>query len=259
MILSINKQRKQIMMKKILILAMTVILSAGAFAQREVTKFLGIPVDGTKQSMIQKLKAKGFTYDQQTDYLYGEFNGEKVRISVQTQGNKVWRIAVTDEIGRNENQIRIRFNNLVSQFENNNKYMPYKDSQTLSDNEDISHEISVRDKQYAATFFQYSKDAPEFNDTLTLQKEYRERYAKELKQIEEYVSQFSEEQLENPTEEMLENSKKISDWTTQSIMKIVYDLLNKRIVWFTIGRAYGEYYITMFYENGYNEADGSDL
>ena len=44
MILSINKQRKQIMMKKILILAMTVILSSGAFAQREVTKFLGIPV-----------------------------------------------------------------------------------------------------------------------------------------------------------------------------------------------------------------------
>ena len=243
------------MMKKILILAMTVILSAGAFAQREVTKFLGIPVDGTKQSMIQKLKAKGFTYDQQTDYLYGEFNGEKVRISVQTQGNKVWRIAVTDEIGRNENQIRIRFNNLVSQFENNNKYMPYKDSQTLSDNEDISLEISANDKQYAAIFYQYSKDAPEFSDILTLQKEYGERYAKELK---EYLSQFTEEQLENPTEEMEENSKKILDWSVQSVMTM-NDLISKKVVWFTIGGAYGKYYITMFYENGYNEADGSDL
>ena len=247
------------MMKKILILAMTVILSLGAFAQREVTKFLGIPVDGTKQSMIQKLKAKGFTYDQQKDRLYGEFNGEEVSISVQTNGNKVWRIAITDEIGRNENQIRIRFNNLVNQFENNNKYMPYKDSQTLSDNENIGHEISVNDKQYAAIFYQYSKDAPEFRDTLTLQKEYGERYAKELKQIEEYLSQFTEEQLENPTEEMVENSKKISDWSAQSAMKMVYDLLNKKVVWFTIGGKYGEYYITMFYENGYNEADGSDL
>lgn len=246
-------------MKKILILVMTVILSAGAFAQREVTKFLGIPVDGTKQSMIQKLKAKGFTYDQQTDYLYGEFNGEEVSISVQTQGNKVWRIAITDEIGRSENQIRIRFNNLVNQFENNNKYMPYKDSQTLSDNEDISLEISANDKQYAAIFYQYSKDAPEFTDTLTLQKEYKERYAKELKQIEEYVSQFTEEQLENPTEELLENSKKISDWTTQSVIEMVNDLLNKKVVWFTIDEEHGEYYITMFYENGYNEADGSDL
>ena len=244
------------MMKKILILAMTVILSLGAFAQREVTKFLGIPVDGTKQSMIQKLKAKGFTYDQQKDRLYGEFNGEEVSISVQTNGNKVWRIAITDEIGRNENQIRIRFNNLVNQFENNNKYMPYKkDSQTLSDNEDISYEISANDKQYAAIFYQYSKDAPEFSDTLTLQKEYGERYAKELK---EYLSQFTEEQLENPTEEMMENSKKILYQSVQSVMTM-NDLISKKVVWFTIGGAYGKYYITMFYENGYNEADGSDL
>ena len=243
------------MMKKILILAMTVILSAGAFAQREVTKFLGIPVDGTKQSMIQKLKAKGFTYDQQTDYLYGEFNGEEVSISVQTQGNKVWRIAITDEIDRSENQIRIRFNNLVNQFENNNKYMPYKDSQTLSDNEDISYEISANDKQYAAIFYQYSKDAPEFSDILTLQKEYGEKYAKELK---EYLSQFTEEQLENPTEEMMENSKKILYQSVQSVMTM-NDLISKKVVWFTIGGKYGKYYISMFYENGYNEADGSDL
>ena len=258
MILSINKQRKQIMMKKILILAMTVILSSEAFAQREVTKFLGIPVDGTKQSMIQKLKAKGFTYDQQTDCLYGEFNGEEVSIAVQTNGNKVWRIVITDEIDRSENQIRIRFNNLVNQFENNNKYMPYKDSQTLSDNENIGHEIAVRDKQYAAIFYQYSKDAPEFSDTLTLQKEYGERYAKELKQIEEYLSQFTEEQLENPTEEMVENSKKILNQSVQSVMKM-NDLISKKVVWFTIGGKYGKYYISMFYENGYNEADGSDL
>ena len=243
-------------MKKILILVMTVILSAGAFAQREVTKFLGIPVDGTKQSMIQKLKAKGFTYDQQTDCLYGEFNGEEVSISVQTNGNKVWRIAITDEIDRSENQIRIRFNNLVNQFENNNKYMPYKkDSQTLSDNEDISYEISANDKQYAAIFYQYSKDAPEFSDILTLQKEYGEKYAKELK---EYLSQFTEEQLENPTEEMMENSKKILYQSVQSVMTM-NDLISKKVVWFTIGGAYGKYYITMFYENGYNEADGSDL
>ena len=82
---------------------------------------------------------------------------------------------------------------------------------------------------------------------------------KELKQIEEYLSQFTEEQLENPTEEMEENSKKISNWSAQSAMKMVNDLLSKKVVWFTIGGAYGKYYITMFYENGYNEADGSDL
>ena len=134
--------------------------------------------------------------------------------------------------------------------------MPYKkDSQTLSDNEDISYEISANDKQYAAIFYQYSKDAPEFSDILTLQKEYGERYAKELK---EYLSQFTEEQLENPTEEMMENSKKILYQSVQSVMTM-NDLISKKVVWFTIGGKYGEYYITMFYENGYNEADGSDL
>ena len=35
------------------------IVSTTVFAQKEVTKFLGIPVDGFKSEMIQKLKAKG--------------------------------------------------------------------------------------------------------------------------------------------------------------------------------------------------------
>ena len=33
-----------------------------SFAQNDVTKFLGIPVDGTKTAMIQQLKEKGYTY-----------------------------------------------------------------------------------------------------------------------------------------------------------------------------------------------------
>ena len=34
------------------------VASTTVFAQKEVTKFLGIPVDGYKSEMIQKLKAK---------------------------------------------------------------------------------------------------------------------------------------------------------------------------------------------------------
>ena len=33
----------------------------------------------------------------------------------------------------------------------------------------------------------------------------------------------------------------------------------KRFVWFTIGERSDGYYIVMYYENKYNEADGSDL
>ena len=70
-------------MKKLLIIAM-LFMSTMANAQKEVTKFLGIPVDGLKPAMMQKLKAKGFVYNQRLDCLTGEFNGHDVRVSVVT-------------------------------------------------------------------------------------------------------------------------------------------------------------------------------
>ena len=140
-------------MKKIIGLLFAVLFSAGLYAQEGgVIKFLGIPVDGTKQEMIEKLKSKGFTYNQQKDVLEGEFNGEKVVIMVQTQNNKVWRLYIYDETNRSEGQIKIRFNRLVAQFENNSKYTPVKESQTIDEDENISHEISFHDKQYQAAF-----------------------------------------------------------------------------------------------------------
>ena len=89
-------------MKKILLSLTLLMLSVAMYAQNEVTKFLGIPIDGTKAAMIQKLKAKGFIYNAQVGLLEGTFNGEKVYVSVQTNKNKVWRIAVTDKTGRDE-------------------------------------------------------------------------------------------------------------------------------------------------------------
>ncbi|MEE1142642.1 MAG: hypothetical protein U0L22_03300 [Bacteroidales bacterium] len=139
-------------MKKIIGLFFAVLFSAGLYAQEGVIKFLGIPVDGTKEEMFQKLKSKGFTYNQRLEALEGEFNGEQVSIQVQTQKNKVWRLILEDKNSRSKGQIKIRFNRLVGQFENNSKYTPYKESQTIDENEDISHEISVHDKQYQALF-----------------------------------------------------------------------------------------------------------
>lgn len=139
-------------MKKIIGLFFAVLFSAGLYAQEGVIKFLGIPVDGTKQEVIQKLKSKGFTYDQQSDLLEGEFNGENVMISVQTINNKVWRIFIGDLVYRGEEQIKIRFNKLVGQFENNSKYTPVKESQTIDENKEIGYEIFVHDKQYSAAF-----------------------------------------------------------------------------------------------------------
>lgn len=77
-------------MKNLLLLASVLMLSFAMNAQEDVTKFLGIPVDGTKSEMINKLLAKGFTrteYDREV--LEGEFNGMSVVVNVQTNNNKV--------------------------------------------------------------------------------------------------------------------------------------------------------------------------
>ena len=141
-------------MKKILSVLMLLLLSISIYAQQNVTKFLGIPVDGSKAAMIQKLKAKGFTYNTITNCLEGVFNGEKVYILIQENRNKVWRIVVLDKTGRDEGQIKIRYNKLFQQFEDNSKYTISETSHKLSDSENLSYGISVNNKQYAATFYQ---------------------------------------------------------------------------------------------------------
>ena len=65
-------------MKKISLVVILLMLSIVSFAQKEVTKFLGIPVDGTKQEMEQKLKNKGFVQINGLPGLSGEFNGKDV-------------------------------------------------------------------------------------------------------------------------------------------------------------------------------------
>lgn len=150
-------------MKKTVFLLLMLFIASVCFAQN-VTTFMGIPVDGAKSAMIQKLKAKGFTYfydRDDNDYLKGEFNGNKVRVFIQTQNNKVWRICVQDENSTDATNIKIRFNNLYQQFEENEKYMQsfiHVNDGIISKDEDISHEILVHDKRYEAAFFQISEN-----------------------------------------------------------------------------------------------------
>ena len=198
-------------MRKFLTLLAMIAISASVFAQKEVTKFMGIPVDGSPTEMIKKLKAKGFTTDEDfmqavelglidwdgPEVLTGRFNGEKVRVFLGVEQNKVWRIYLADKDNRDETQIKIRFNTLVRQFEGNGKYLPYDvDEQTIADDEDISYQMTVNKKQYQAGFVQKGEDG-------TVDK--------------------------------------------------------KRVVWFSIEQDPDGYCIYMYYDNKYNEADGSDL
>ena len=227
-------------MKKLLCVIIALLCAAAMQAQEEVkdvTKFLGIPVDGYKPAMIEKLKAKGFTsttWDKEV--LEGEFNGTEVQVHIVTHNNKVYRIMLADKNTRGETDIKVRFNRLCQQFRNNPKYKTFRteEEQTIPDNEDLSYEITVHDKRYEASFYQISQ-----LDTVAI-------YNKSKQSL---LSKYTQEQLDNPTEEI---STEIRMEYITNILK--YDLQNisatyNKSVWFMIAERAGKYYICMYYDN----------
>lgn len=211
------------------------------YAQKDVTTFLGIPVDGYKSEMKQKLIAKGYVPKKvgSDEYLEGEFNGFDVRIYIVTNNNKVYRIMLCDANTQSEANIKIRFNRLVNQFKNNKRYVALRDY-TLSESEDISYEMNVHNKNFDALFYQLPNMGK--TDSLALQIQL---------QI-ELFKKYTPEQIANPTEEIIQESESIAN-------RIVDEMLFMKPVWFRICEHYGKYYITMFYDNEYNHANGEDL
>lgn len=237
----ILEEMKKVLMFMLMLVAMT------ATAQKDVTKFLGIPVDGYKPEMKKKLIGKGFTYNSQNDFFEGEFNGRDVHVYVATNNNKVWRIMVCDANTCGEGDIKIRFNKLCDQFARNKKYMATNFGEkeyTLSDSEDISYEMLVHKKRYEASYFQAPD--PEMTDTLALQKRIKDVLLRE----------YTQEQIDNPTEKQAEEMKRL---VAKETTDIAFELMEKKLVWFMISESYGRYHITMFYDNEYNHSDGEDL
>lgn len=243
------------MKKLILFVAVCILFGAGnVMAQQnknktEVTKFLGIPVDGTKNQMIQKIKAKGFTYNQKQDRLKGKFNGRDVYVSVVTNKNKVWRIVVQDVVPSSETNIKIRFNELCRQFAENEKYLPQNltGNYEIESDEDISYNITVRNKRYEAGYFQMTEKDKEFlQDTTALMNA--------VKPI--IQSKYTEEELDNPTEEITQDVYNIA---ADYLFENLYERVKNRSVWFLINEFYGDYTIIMYYDNELNKARGEDL
>ena len=238
-------------MKTILLFVLSLLFSLNTFAQKNVTKFLGIPVDGTKSEMIRKIKEKGFRSSPfDPEILQGEFNGRDVTVVVVTNNDKVYRVFVTDQNSEDERSIQIRFNKLYSQFAQNLKYIPaYSEDQRIPDDEDISYEMSVNNKRYEAAFFQ----DPNFDQktkTRTDSVEVRNYIQKKL------LEKYTEEQINNPTEE---EKEQMTFEMFKSAYEYTIELSSNNQVWFMINEEYGKYKILLFYDNMNNQANGEDL
>ena len=229
-------QKVQNVMKKVFTVFVLLALSVAVYAQKDVTKFLGIPVDGSKTEMIQELKAKGFTYDKALDRLYGTFNGYDVNVYIVTNNDKVYRIMVCDKYSQDAGDIKIRFNTLCRQFLDNKKYVSLSENDIeIPESENIAYEMTVNNKRYEACFFQLPEDTTAI-----------------MKKAREVVLSYKKERLANPSEELEKDMMK-------TIYSYVLDQYMNKTVWFMIGGEYGQYSIYMFYDNKYNQANGEDL
>ena len=233
-------------MKKVLFLLIGLfILSnpAMTYSQNDVTKFLGIPVDGGKEEFVKQLCSKGFSLIQGgenllygSDVLQGSFNGAEVYVVVITNKDKVCRIMVSDISQLDERSIKIRFNKLCQQFENNQKYIAL-DNYKIPDSENLSYEMQVNKKRYEAAFQQKAIDDP--NSPIVIEN---------IKSLIEKT--YSPDKCQNLSDD---------EWR-EIIIKYLVNASSKKSVWFMISEgSYGKYFITMFYDNEYNRANGEDL
>ena len=222
------------------------IMCSTVFGQSEGTlKFLGIPVDGSKSEMVAALKDKGFRYDSNSDFLIGDFNGRESHIGIVENHGKVYRVVVFDANTSDEGQIKIRFNNLIHQFENSNgKYYYIDQNEMIPEDEDISYEINVHDKQYSATFIYnplYGND--KLRDKL-------------INEVVEENKLLLEKKGITPEEFYSDKDNYIQVFS--SIVDKIFQM-SKGSVWFQIFEYYGKYYIGIYYDNLINKPNGEDL
>ena len=226
-------------MKRLFFILIVALTAVNTMAENYPTKFLGIPIDGTKQEMIGEIQAKGFTYNREFGNLSGEFNGTDVNVYVVTNNNKTYRVMVSEQRTWSEGQIRIRFNNLMKQFNDNSKYIPAILNQDyISENEDISYEMAVHDKMYSARYLQITHPA----DTSILAQD-----AAEI--VVDMVSHITHEDSDINSEAL----------ASIAFFKALQKQYIKNSVWFVINEFKGKYYISIYYDNEYNKANGEDL
>lgn len=240
------------------------------FAQKSTDntlRFLGIPVDGTEQQMISSLREKGFRYNSALGYLSGQFNGENVEVYIHTNHDLVDRVYVSFPSTSSESDIRNKFNRLISQFDNNNKYIFFIGNDPIPIDEDISYEISVHDKQYQASYRYVNPDLdPDYALDLILDKitsGLSEEEAIQFRRIADSFRNASDDERLEISNQQLELMKN-AEMTPEMMMKMIslvndVESIMTGQVWFTIHHRLGRYNIGLYYDNLANRANGEDL
>lgn len=269
-----------------LTLALVNISYAQEDVQEDVTTFMGIPIDGTKNNMINQLQLKGFTIvDRNEGCLEGEFNGKDSYIYILTNRSKVYRICVVDKYVSGEQQIILRFNRIIRQFsENENYFLPFGcsiDDMFIPDSERrLWYNIKYENKTYQASFSQVPNYAISFYSNLNTDKfitEYNNAFEKTPEDLFEYNKGWIENEginyddfynefdisIFNDTKYKFQDKDRAICFMLMCVrgIRMASKFISQKSVWISIENAQntGEYRIYYFYDNKYNMSNGEDL
>ena len=203
-----------------------------ALEDENVLKFMGVPVDGTKELMERRLKEKGFSGESWNDYLEGIFNGEKVRVYIGTNHGIVDRIRVVYP-SIDDRLTRVKYNTLLSRFGRNSKYTELRENHEIAEKEAVAYKMVFEKKIYDAVYYLLRKDTEPGSWIADFNQEYKARYKGPL-------SELTQEEIE------------------EVLFSLPPRLTNavSGVVWFTLSSSTQ---IELYYDNLKNRPRGEDL
>ena len=271
----------------IILIALVLALANISFAQNDVTKFMGIPVDGSKKEMIKQLQSKGFKLvNKKLGVLEGDFNGNTSQVYIMTNRNKVNCITVCDKYSStNEKSVISRFNRIVKQFcENENYKIPFgctiEDFLIPDSEHQLWYNIKYNDKVYSAYFIQCADYDIAFYNKLNTD-EFISQYNAALEKTPEDLLEYNKGWLEHSNIDYNEfyNQYDISFFDNTNYkfqdkdraicffimctriigMKNIFDSKKRVAIQIIAPTNIKEFVLVYSYINEYNESNGDDL
>lgn len=141
---------KKTSMKKVLI-AMAVLLVSVTAAAQDVTTFMGIPIDGTVESVKSKLKAKGFK-DIGDNALKGRFFGSEAWVAVFGEKGLANAVFLVIYCSDDEDYAKLSYNMIFDGLKDCGRYV-YLKGEKIGKNVNLLRELLEADDNSLSSYF----------------------------------------------------------------------------------------------------------
>lgn len=126
-------------------------------ASEMLMTFLGSPIKGNKEKVLEMIASKGFVVKNALN-ITGDFYGEKVKISTMGSTDNEWiswlRVAPDWNDFKDAPSAKERFRKLYEIYSNDPNYQPDQRNMAIRDSEDVEFMIVENKKKYRARFYE---------------------------------------------------------------------------------------------------------